>query len=262
MTATVRRGRVRTAGAAALAAGAVLTAGCADAGDAASPVSPAAATEAAPSGTEASGTEASTDELRDALLPASVFGADATVVGVTLEQLGSGGLPGWPGGGSEGLPDDVTVDPPLCGAALGALEGRAGDGEAGGGTPVLAAQAALGEQVRTVEVLAESSALEGLQLPVDQLLAACSSVTVSGPEGWGATVDLTALEAPELGDRSAALQVTVSRSGEEPTTALVGIVLDGSRGLLLAQTAAPDAPAPDPAAFTALLADAAEAAAG
>ena len=113
-----------------------------------------------------------------------------------------------------------------------------------------------------MEVLAESPELAGLQLPVDQLLAACSSVTVRGPEGESATVDLTALEVPQLGERSAALQVTVGRSDGETTTALVGVVLDGPRGLLLAQTAAPDAPAPDTTAFTALLGDAAEAAAG
>ncbi|MEX5720250.1 hypothetical protein [Geodermatophilus maliterrae] len=257
MTARVRRGRVRTAGAAALAAGAVLTAGCADAGEPASPVSPAAATESA-----SPGTAGSTDGLREALLPASAFGADATVVGLTLEQMGAGGLPDWSGDWSTGLPDDVTVDPPLCGAALGALSGLPGGAEAGGTAPVLAAQAALGDRLRTVQVLAESPELEGLQLPVDQLLAACSSVTVSGPQGERTTVDLVELDVAQLGDRSAALQVTVSRGNEEAVTALVGVVVTGDRGLLLAQTAAPDGPAPDAAAFTALLGDAAEAAAG
>jgi hypothetical protein len=247
VTARVRRGRVRTAWVAALGAGALLTAGCAGAEDAASPVGPAAATGSATG-------SASTDDLRDALLPASAFGADATVVGVTLEQLGTAGLPGWSGS----LPEGVTVDPPLCGAALAALPGLPGDGE--GEQPVLVAQAAIGGRVRTLEALAESPELEGRQLPVDQLLGACSSVTVSGPDG-STTVDLAALEVPQLGDASAALQVTVGRADGGTTTAFVGVVLDGPRGVLLAQTGAPDAPAPDAGVFTALLDDAAEAAA-
>ncbi|MGR7027345.1 hypothetical protein [Geodermatophilus sp. URMC 62] len=258
MTARVRRGRVRTAWVAALGAGALLTAGCAGAEDAASPVSPAAATGSVTGSATGSATasgSASTDDLRDALLPASAFGADATVVGVTLEQLGTAGLPGWSGS----LPEGVTVDPPLCGAALGALPGLPGDG--GREEPVLVAQAALGSQVRTLEVLAESPELEGRQLPLDQLLGACSSVTVSGPDG-STTVDLAALEVPQLGDESAALQVRVGRPDGGTTTALVGVVLDGPRGVLLAQTGAPDAPAPDAGAFTALLGDAAQAAAG
>ncbi|MBM7804316.1 hypothetical protein JOD57_000153 [Geodermatophilus bullaregiensis] len=227
-------------------------------------MSPASARESASTSasTSAPAEAASIDELRDALLPAPAFGADATVVGLTLEQVGAGGLPDWSEDWSNGLPDDVTVDPPLCGTALGALSGLPGVGEDGGAAPVLAAQAALGDRVRTVEVLAESPELEGLQLPVDQLLGACSSVTVSGPQGSSTTVDLEALDVARLGDRSAALRVTVSRDEAEAMTALVGVVVTGDRGLLLAQTAAPDAPAPDAAAFTALLGDAAEAAAG
>ncbi|SDD24816.1 hypothetical protein SAMN05660690_3776 [Geodermatophilus telluris] len=245
------RGRVATAWVA-LGAGAVLTAGCAGVSDAAAPVSPAAATTPAVA-------PASPDALRDRLLPAAAFGADATVVGLTLEQAGTGlaGLAGDWWDGDTGAP---TVEPALCGSALGAVAGAAGSPDAE--SPVLVAQAALGPQARTVEVLAESPALAGVQLPVDRLLAACATVTVTAPGGETATVGLSPLDAPELGDAGAALRVTVDRAGQATATALVGIVVDGGRGLLLAQTAAPGAAEPDPGAFTALLGDAAEAAAG
>jgi hypothetical protein len=84
---------------------AVLTAcGSQPAGGAAAPapVSEAAATSSAAT---------TPDELRNALLPASAFGADATVVGLTVDQLGQ--LPGL-----GGLPAGTTVEPAVCGAAL------------------------------------------------------------------------------------------------------------------------------------------------
>ncbi len=293
--AATRQLRVRTAGAA-LAAGALLTAGCAGTsglspaaitGEPSAPASespsespvessspgPSATPSPAP-GTEEPAPEGSTsDDLRDRLLPASAFGADATVVGITLDQLGAAG-PGWGGWGGhwghdgdgdhDGWADEVTVEPEGCRAALEALEGLEGleglDDEAG--DLVWAAQAARTPQAQTVQVLAESPQIAELQLPVDQLLAECGTVTATGPWGWSATVEATPLDVPELGQQSAAVQVTVDWAGRESVSVLVGLVVDGSRGLLLAQSAAPDAAAPDAAAFTALLTEAAETAAG
>jgi hypothetical protein len=294
--------RVRTAGAV-LAAGALLTAGCAGDGD---PLRPAAATDetpapsssaaptsapsSAPSATPAP--ELSTaptpapsptpspapapppeaagpGDLRDRLLPASAFGDDATVVALSLEQLGAagagwggwgGGWPGpWYGGDDDRRGDrggDVTVEPAECRAAVDALPLFDGD------AVTLVAQAARTPQTQTVEVLAESPDVAALQLPVDQLAAGCSTVTATGPWGWTTTVEVRPLEVPQLGQQSGGVQFTVDAAGEESVNVLVGYVVDGSRGLLLAQSAAPDGAAPDPAAFTALLSEAAEAAAG
>ncbi len=294
--------RVRTAGAV-LAAGALLTAGCAGDGD---PLRPAAATDetpapsssAAPSSAPSSppsatpAPEPSTaptpapsptpspapapppdaagpGDLRDRLLPASAFGDDATVVALSLEQLGAagagwggwgGGWPGpWYGGDDDRRGDrggDVTVEPAECRAAVDALPLFDGD------AVTLVAQAARTPQTQTVEVLAESPDVAALQLPVDQLAAGCSTVTATGPWGWTTTVEVRPLEVPQLGQQSGGVQFTVDAAGEESVNVLVGYVVDGSRGLLLAQSAAPDGAAPDPAAFTALLSEAAEAAAG
>ena len=304
----VARLRVRTAGAV-LAAGALLTAGCAGDGD---PLRPAAATDetpappssaaptavptaapstgpsSAPSATPApepspapmpapsptpspapAPDTAGPGDLRDRLLPASAFGDDATVVALSLEQLGAagagwggwgGGWPGpWYGGDDDRRGDrggDVTVEPAECRAAVDALPLFDGD------AVTLVAQAARTPQTQTVEVLAESPDVAALQLPVDQLAAGCSTVTATGPWGWTTTVEVRPLEVPQLGQQSGGVQVTVDAAGEESVNVLVGYVVDGSRGLLLAQSAAPDGAAPDPAAFTALLTEAAEAAAG
>ncbi|MGY1668985.1 hypothetical protein [Geodermatophilus sp. SYSU D00710] len=308
MAATVRR-RIRATGAA-LAAGALLTAGCAVTGEP-GPMVPAAATDEtsapapsptpapSPPATPSAGTtpapspetspatpappadQSAGADLRDRLLPASAFGEDATVVSLGAEQLGAGGSGwgGWPGQWRYWGPgdhdhdhdhdhghdrdgvdawDEVAVEPAACQAVLEALPDW--DEEADGLT--LAAQAARTPQTQTVQVLADSPQLEGLQLPVDQLLAECSSVSATGPWGWSTTAEVTRLDVPQLGEQSAGVQVTVDRAGEETVSVLVGIVVGGSRGLVLAQSAAPDAAAPDPAAFTALLTEAAQAATG
>ncbi|MGY1652531.1 hypothetical protein [Geodermatophilus sp. SYSU D01119] len=293
------RRRVRTAGAA-LAAGALLTAGCAGVGaQDPGPLAPAAATEEpttsattpaptpspsttappppSPSGPAPDPAEepAGGGDLRDRLLPAEAFGPDATVVTVTTEQLGSaGGGWGWGGWGWGGhwhdhdgdgdgdhdrwdeWSDAVTVEPPECAAALDALPDLEGLED----SLSVAAQVARTPSTQTVEAVGESPALADLQLPLDQLLADCASVTTSGPWGWSATAEVTALDAPALGEQSAAVRVTVDAEGRDPRSVLVGVVLDGTRSLLLAQSAAPDAADPDPAAFTALLTDAAGAA--
>jgi len=223
-----------------LAAGAALT-GCGASGDTASTgaVSEAAATSSA---------AVSAADLRDGLLPATAFGEDATVVGLSLEQLGD--LPAL-----VGLPQGATVQPALCGTALTMLS-KAAPGT--GSLPTLVAEGAFTNDVRTLEVLADGPALDGLDLPVDQLLAGCSTVTVTAADGAVTTVDLAALDVPDLGDATTGLQVTVT--GPQGTAAaLVGVVSQGSRAVLVVQTGAAGA-APGAAGFGALLGRAADAA--
>jgi len=210
--------------------------------------SPAVDDVAAPVVSEAADSATTPDQLRDALLPASAFGPEATVVGVSLDQLGTSlpGLGGLPGAGG------TTVDPALCGAAAEMLPGTSGE------LPTLVARAALSDDVRTLEVLADGPELEGLQLPVDQLLAACSQVTLTGADGSVTTVQLAALDVPELGTAHAGLQVTVT-SAQGTLAALVAVVSEETRALLLVQAGAAGA-LPDTAAFTALLRQAADAA--
>jgi antitoxin (DNA-binding transcriptional repressor) of toxin-antitoxin stability system len=229
----------RSAFGAVLAGAAVLSAcGGQPAASTAAPVSEAAATES-PAVTP--------DDLRQALLPASAFGDDATVVGLSLEQLGQ--LPAL-----AGLPQGTSIDQPLCGAALSTLLGSADD------LPTLVATGAFSEQVRTLEVLADGPALEGLDLPVDQLLTACPTVTATGADGTVTTVSLAELPVPDdLGEARAGLQVTVTRP-EGSVAALVGVVSQGSRALLLAQSGAAGV-LPDTDGFTDLLVAAADAAA-
>lgn len=203
---------------------------------------------AAPAVSQAADSATPPDQLRDALLPASAFGPEATVVGVSLDQLGTslpvlGDLPDTEG---------TTIDPALCGAAAGMLPGTPDE------LPTLVARAALTDDVRTLEVLADGPELEGLQLPVDQLLAACPLVTLTGADGAVTTVQLAELGVPELGTATAGLQVTVA-SAQGTLAALVGVVSEESRALLLVQAGAAGA-LPDPAAFTALLTEAADAA--
>jgi len=93
---------------------------------------------------------------------------------------------------------------------------------------------------------------------VDQLLAACSTVTVTGADGAVTTVQLAELDVPPLTSASAGLQVTVT-SAQGTLAALVGVVSEGPRALLLVQTGAGGA-LPDAAVFNELLSEAAEAA--
>jgi hypothetical protein len=266
------RDRVRrSACAAVLASSTVLLAACGSADDeVAGPgaVSPAAATEEAPEPSPAptpagdtGGTTAS-DDLAGRLLPAEAFGADAEVVRLDDEHLGHDGRHGGRGwvraGGDDhdgdgddhdGWLDEVTVTPSACGDVLGALPMPSEDGS----DPAVAAQAAHTDAVHSRQVVAEAPGLEGLALPVEELLAACSSVTVDGPGGWDATVQLAPVQVPVVGQDSGALQVTVTVAGwGGERTALVGIAVDGSRGMLLTQTAEPGGAAPDAAAFAAL----------
>jgi hypothetical protein len=202
---------------------------------------PAPASEAAATGSVATTPE----ELRNALLPASAFGPDATVIGLSLDQLGQ-----LPGLGE--LPEGTSAEPAPCGAALAMVPRAAAD------LPTLVARGAWTGEVRSLEVLADGPAMAGLRLPVDQLLATCAQMTVTAADGPVTTVGLTALDTPALGDAAAGLTVTVTRP-QGTVSALVGVVSLGSRAVLLVQVGGAGA-VPDEAGFTALLTQATDAA--
>ncbi|MCZ2828900.1 hypothetical protein O2W14_08660 [Modestobacter sp. VKM Ac-2986] len=252
-------------------------------GGAAGPVqvSEAAATgTASPATASASPATGTADDLAAGLLPASAFGPDAEVVALPEDAPGwwSGhdgwdhegwdghgwghggrGHGGWGeggwwghGDGAEDLPEGTGVEPAACADVLSALP------ELPDEEPEVAGQVATTDQLRTFQVLADGPALEGLQLPVDQLLENCAQVTVTGPWGMTATFSVTELDAADRGAATTALSVAVtspagSRSG------LVGVVTQGSRAMVLAQTSE-DGAEPDAGAFTALLDQAADAA--
>ncbi|GAB3308762.1 hypothetical protein GCM10027451_18070 [Geodermatophilus aquaeductus] len=270
--------------AALLASGAVLLAACggSDGGaddQAAGPgaVSPAAATEEAPEPTPAptptedpAPDDGAAADLAGRLLPAEAFGPDAEVVRLDGDHDHDGDHDGWHDGWHGGWGwgwggwhhdgdgdgdgdhdawlDDVAVTPSSCADFVESLPMPAEDAA----DPAVAAQAAHTDAVHTYQVIAEAPELEGLALPVEELVAACSSVTVDGPGGWDATVALTQVQVPAVGADSGAVQVTVSGGGME-MTALVGIAVEGPRAVVLSQTAGPGDAAPDAAAFAGLL---------
>jgi hypothetical protein len=81
-------------------------------------------------------------------------------------------------------------------------------------------------------------------------------VQVTSPQIGTATVDHAELDVPDLGDGSAGASVTTTVTGPDgrpqSVPALVGVVQDGERALVLVSTDT-QGDAPDPAAFTALL---------
>lgn len=248
---------------------------------------PAAVSEAAATGSAepaADGTAA--DELAGALLPESAFGPDATVRRLPSEWHGPwggawggawsadgtwGDRHGWAGhrgwGGhhwwtgdtdDDGTDDDGTavepsVEPAACADALAALPTPQDDPE-----PAVAAQAAVTDQLRTFQVVVEGPAVEGLELPVDQLVQACAAATVDAPWGMQVDIALTALDVPDRGDSAGGLAVTMTHPAGTHSM-LVGVVTDGPRAVMLSQTGT-DGAALDQEAFGALLGQAADAA--
>lgn len=236
---------------------------------------------------------AAAEELAGALLPESAFGPDATVLQLPSEWVGPwsgswagpwsgdgswgdhrgwGGHHGWAGNGwgghhwwgdADGTDEDGTdedgtaveasVEPAACADALAALP-TLEDEE----MPAVAAQVAATDQQRTFQVVAEGPAVEGLELPVDELVQACADATVDAPWGMQVEIGLSALDVPERGDSAAGLAVTMTHS-VGTVSMLVGVVTDGPRAVMLSQTGTADA-ALDQAAFTTLLTQAADAA--
>lgn len=273
--------------------GTAVLSSCASQFDATGPtaVSEAAATGSADPAAE----EAAAEDLAGALLPESAFGPDATVHQLPAEWVGpwsgwwaggeSWGDPhGWAGhrgwgdhrgwGGhhwwtdADGTDEDATeddgtgedgtvaepsVEPAACADALAALP-TLEDEE----MPAVAAQVAASDQVRIFQVVSEGPAVEGLELPVDQLVEACADATVDAPWGMEVGFGVSALDVPDRGDSAAGLAVTMTHPAGT-VSMLVGVVTDGPRAVMLSQTGTDDA-ALDQAAFATLLTQAADAA--
>jgi hypothetical protein len=242
MTATVGRTRSRRLPGAVLAsvAAAGLLAGCAGSGKGSDGQAAAASTSSAASSSSGSVTGST---LTKGLLPAGAFGAQATVIGLTLEQLKQ--TTSTLGASTAG----VQVSPDSCAAAV---QGTAPDYSK---VDDLAAQAATGSGGATIEALMTGGPAKGAVEKLTGAAAACPQATVTSPQG---TVTLTFQSVPvrKMGDDAAAVQLTTALTKPDGTSttvpALIGAVEDHGR-LLMLVTAAGNGAAPDQAAFTALL---------
>jgi hypothetical protein len=226
-------------------AGVALLAGCG--GESGSDT---AAASSAPTSSSAAGTSA--PDLASGLLTAESFEPDATVVAVSLEQLRAGA-------GLGAMGKDLTVTPEECAPAV---QGTQPDLDAFDDVAGLSATSTDGI---TVEILLRGGPTTGA---VDLLAAAverCPQAQISSPEIGTATVTFEEVPVPDLGDGAIALRFTTAVTMPDGTQvtvpALLGAFEDGDRlGLLtsLADPRTPNAPAPDPAVFAALLGQAYE----
>lgn len=182
--------------------------------------------------------------LSAGLLPADAFGPHATVLNLTLDQLRRATASA--GTASSG----GRVDPPSCAVAV---QGGSPDFT---GVADLAAQSAVGPDGSTVEALLTGAPVQGAVDRVLGAVAACPQATVTAPDGTTSTITFRSVTVPPMGDDAAAMAVTTSVSGPgaaaQPSPALVGVVRDHDRLLLLLAAGAQGA-APDEARFTALL---------
>ena len=235
-----RPGAVLAATAAAVAAAGLL-AGCAGGGSGGGTAA-ASSSSAAASSSSGSVTGSS---LTKGLLPADAFGADATVIGLTLEQLkqstatlGTGSTAG------------VRVDPPSCAAAV---QGTAPNYDQ---VDDLAAQSATGPSGATVEALMTGAPAKGAAEKLRGSAAACPQATVTTPSSGTVTLTFRSVPVKKMGDDAAAVELTTTLSKPGGSTvsvpALLGAVEDHHR-LLLLITAGTGGAAPDEGAFTALL---------
>ena len=204
-------------------AGAALLAGC---GGGASR-SAAASSSGAPTGSP----------LSAGLLPADAFDPRATLLDLTLGQLRQAVAAAGPAGPAGG------VEPPSCAVAV------EGGGPDFTDVADLAAEGAAGPTGTTVEALLTGAPVQGAVDRVAGAVAACPQATVTTAGGTTVTITFRSLPLPPMGDDAAAMQVTTSTSGSARTSAVIGVVRDRDRLLLLTATGT-DGAAPD---FTALL---------
>lgn len=241
MIGTAQR-RIRRPGAVlAAVATAGLVAGCAGGGGGGGKAAASSSSAAASSSTGS----VTGSGLTKGLLPADAFGTDATVVGLTLEQLkqstatlGSGSTAG------------IQVDPPSCAAAV---QGTSPDYDK---VDDLAAQSATSSSGATVEALMTGAPAKGAAEKLRGSAAACPRATVTTPSSGTVTLSFEPLPLGTMGDDAAAVQLTTTLTKPDGSKlsvpALLGAVEDHHR-LLLLITAGTGGAAPDRAAFTALL---------
>lgn len=229
----------------------LLLAGCA--GTTEGEATDAGASSTAATSSAAAETTEEGGDLLDGLLPAEAFGADTQVVTLTVEELRQAG-----GGGATGLGEGTTITPPECAELVSGSQPDVTEADD------VVAQTATGPASITVEVLAEDEELAATPLDFDQLLSQCAAVSATAPDGSRIDLAFAALEVPDLGDESGGLSITTSVSAPDGTQLAVpgylAVFVDGSRVLMMQQTGDGITPL-DPAAFTALVEQAAEAAA-
>jgi hypothetical protein len=221
-----------------------LLAGCAGSGSGHGGSAAASSTTSTSAAASSSGS-VSGSKLTKGLLPADAFGTQATVIGLTLEQLRQStstlGAPSTAG---------IQVEPPSCAAAV---QGTSPDYDK---VDDLAAQSAVSTAGATVEALMTGGPAKGAAEKLRGATAACPQATLTLPQAGQATITFTTLPIKELGDDAAAVQMTTAVTKPDGTKAsvpaLIGAVEDHDR-LLLLITAGTNGTAPDPAAFTALL---------
>jgi hypothetical protein len=210
-------------------------------------------------GSSSSAAEENLPDLASGLLPAEAFGAEATVVAISPQQLSQAA-------GLAAGAEDIQITPKECSAAVAGTQPEFDDFDD------VTAQAATIGSAATVEVLVRGGPIEDA---VGQLAAAaerCPSAQIESPDIGQATVTFESLPVDDLGDGSAMLRYTTVVSAPDGTQvsvpALIGAVQDGDRLLVLMNLdtsaaggagAAPPAPPQDPAAFGNLLAQAYEA---
>ena len=205
---------------------------------------------ALPSGAEQSTDPADeqADELAAGLLPAEAFGPDAEVTTLDVEELAAAA--------PAGLPPGATVTPAECGQGLGAIQPAPGD------LGAVVAQSAETPTQLTVQMLAEDETIEaGSTAAFDDLLARCSHIELTAPDGSTGTLDLRELQVPDVGEVSEGVAFTLAITGPDGTGAtvscLLAVAVEGRRMLFLQQFA-PDGAPLDEGAFGDLFAQAYE----
>ncbi|SOD99269.1 hypothetical protein [Blastococcus haudaquaticus] len=213
----------------------------------------AAATTASSSSAE----ETPAPDLASGLLPAEAFGADATVVAISPEQLAQGA--GLAASGAEGL----QVTPEECAVAVEGTQPKFEDFDD------VAAQSATGASATTVEMLVRGGPTKDAVAQLATAGERCPQAQVTSPSFGQAIITFEQLPVDDLGDGAALLRYTTAVSAPDGSSvtvpALIGAVEDGDRLLLMMSLetsalsgGAAAAPA-DPAAFADLLAQAYEA---
>ncbi|PRY47909.1 hypothetical protein LY71_11188 [Geodermatophilus tzadiensis] len=203
-----------------------------------------AAAEPSSASPSSSSSVAGGSELAPGLLPADAFGPDAQVVPVTEEQLAQGAALA---GGSAA---DLQVDPPECAPLVQQSQPSFDEYED------VAAQVAVLGTTTTVQALVSGGPAEEALAGLGRPPAGCESVQVTSAEVGTVDIAYGPLDVPDLGDGSGGVAFTTTAPGPggQPLVvpALVGVVQDGERALVLVSTDTQGGTL-DPAAFTALL---------
>jgi hypothetical protein len=213
----------------------------------------AASTSAA---TSSSAEETTGPDLASGLLPADAFGADASVIAISPEQLEQGA--GLAASGAE----DLQITPEECGVAVKGTQPKFDEFDD------VAAQSATGATSTTVEMLVRGGPTKDAVAQLATAGERCPQAQVTSPEFGQATITFEQLPVDDLGDGAALLRYTTAVSAPDGTSvtvpALIGAVEDGDRLLILMslETAAlsggTGGTPTDPAAFAELLAQAYE----